>query len=377
MKRHTEIVIVGGGIAGASLAYFLARGGATDVILLEREAQAGHHATGRSAAMLAELDSVPTLLELKTASAGFFREPPASFSDQPILTRSGLLVPLRGDWWRALVDMADTLAAHGLTIEQWSADDLRRVVPLLDAERFEGAAFLPEDGRIDVHELLSSYLRHAKRAGILTEYHTTVRAIVREGERCVGVRTDAGEVRARWVVNAAGAWASEIGQLAAASSIALVPHRRTIAIFDPPSDVDVRSWPFVSCEQDGVYFAPESGSMLVCPMDETPVSAHDASPEEQAIAEAFERLGMVAPRLVPRSVRRSWAGLRTFAPDRVPVIGEDPRRPGFFWLAGQGGCGIETSPIVGAVAADLLLTGRSDRFAAERLAPARFSAGVQ
>jgi D-arginine dehydrogenase len=366
-------VIVGGGIAGASLAYFLGTHGGARVVLLEREAQPGHHATGRSAAVLAEVDAVPTLLDLKVAGGRFFRAPPPGFSEDPLLERSGLLVLLR-DTDREMLDAAAAaLRGRGVTAEVLTPTEATRLVPVLLPERWTGAMLLPDDGRLDVHALLTNYLRHARAHGAVTHWRATVAAIVRDGERCAGVRTADGDIlRARWVVNAAGAWAAEIGRLAEAMPIALVPHRRTIVVLDPPGDVAVRDWPFVSCDQDGVYFAPESGGVLVSPMDEEPMAPQDAHADERQIAEAFERLGRVAPALVPRHVRRAWAGLRTFTPDRVPLVGEDPTRPGFFWLAGQGGCGIETSPILGRVAADLITTRRTAAFDAARLAPERF-----
>jgi len=368
-----DVVIVGGGIAGASLAYFLGTHGGAHVVLLEREPQPGMHATGRSAAVLAEIDAVPALLELKAAGGRFLRDPPPDFCETPLLERSGLLVLLRDAFWELLRAGMDDLRALGVTGDLLDTAAAQRRVPVLRAERYDGALWLPEDGRLDVHALLSSYLRHARTRGTVTHWCAEVAAIVRDGARCTGVRTAAGDVvRARWIVNAAGAWAADVGRLADATPIALVPHRRTIALFDPPAGVPVQGWPFVSCDQDGVYFAPESGGLLVSPMDEEPMAPHDVRPDERQIAEAFDRLGRVAPALVPRHVRRAWAGLRTFAPDRVPVVGEDPRRPGFFWLAGQGGCGIETSPVLGRVAADLIATGRTSAFDATRLSLARF-----
>src|SRR5207237_6958412 len=156
-----------------------------------------------------------------------------------------------------------------------------------------------------------------------------------------------------------------------AAPIALVPHRRTIVVFDV--GVDVRGWPLVHSDQDQIYFAPESGGLKLSPMDEDAMEPCDVRPDDVVIVQGLERLRGLAPALVPRSIRRKWSGLRTFAPDRVPVVGEDPRVAGFFWLAGQGGCGIETSPIVGRIAADLIVDGRTERFDASLLAPNRFA----
>jgi D-arginine dehydrogenase len=142
--------------------------------------------------------------------------------------------------------------------------------------------------------------------------------------------------------------------------------------FAAPEGLSVSHWPLVHNESHHLYFGPESGGLKACPMDEDPMEPCDAQPDELVIAEAVERMAKLAPALAPKRIRRAWAGLRTFAPDRVLVVGEDPLVKGFFWLAGQGGCGIETSPAVGQIAADLLVDGRTDRFDATVLSPARF-----
>jgi len=370
VQARYETVIVGGGIAGASLAYFLAERGMTDVLLLERETQPGYHATGRSAAVLAELDANPVLQGLKVASAGFLRQPPAGFADVPLLTASGILLLFRDPAWGAIRQAAPVIEEAGTRLLLLGPAEAATRVAALVPERFDGAVLLPDDGDIDVHALLSSYLRHAQRRGVDQRCGVDVHAVRVAAGRVTGVVTSDGPIEARWVVDAAGAWAGTVARLAGAASIPLVPHRRTIVTF--PVSADVPGWPFVASEDDRLYFAPESGGLKLSPMDETPVEPCDAHADELAIAEGLERLRALAPTLVPRTLGRRWAGLRTFAPDRVPVVGEDPRVRGFFWLAGQGGCGIETSPIVGQVAADLILDGRTARFDASVLAPSRF-----
>ncbi|HJQ75479.1 MAG TPA: FAD-dependent oxidoreductase [Gaiellaceae bacterium] len=372
MKDRCEVAIVGGGIAGASLAYFLAQRGMTDVVLLEREAQPGHHATGRSAAVLAELDPIWTLHELKVLGAEFLRRPPAGFAETPLLTPSGIMALFREPAWSAIRQAAAAIDASGTRVELLSPADALARVPALRADRFDGAVLLPDDGHLDVHAILWGYLGHARRHGVEYRFGAEVESVRVAGGRVTGVVTRAGELAARWVVNAAGAWAGRIGALAAATPIALVPHRRTIVVFD--TTLDVHDWPMVASDDDRLYFAPESGGLKLSPMDEDAMEPCDARPDDVVIAAAFERLARLAPALVPRTIRRKWSGLRTFAPDRVPVVGEDPRVRGFFWLAGQGGCGIETSPALGAIAADLLLDGRTVRFDVAVLSPARFAA---
>ena len=371
-RRRFEVVIVGGGIAGASLAYFLTERGVTDVLLLEREEQPGYHATGRSAATLAELDPITTLHALKVLGGQFLRQPPAGFAETPVLLRSGVMVLFKDEMWDAIRAAAPAIEQAGTRLVLLSPAQAVARVPALVAERFAGVALLPDDGHIDVHALLWGYLGHAKRRGAEQRFGVEVRGVRVEAGRCVGVVTAEGEIHARWVVNAAGAWAGKFATLAGAAPIALVPHRRTIVTFAAP--VDVRGWPMVHSDDDHLYFAPESGGLLLSPMDEDPMEPCDARPDDEVIARGFARLAGLAPSLVPQTLRRKWSGLRTFAPDRVPVVGEDPRVRGFFWLAGQGGCGIETSGALGPIAADLIVDGKTERFDARALSPARFAA---
>jgi D-arginine dehydrogenase len=369
---RAEVIVIGGGIAGASLVYFLAELGITKVILLEREGQPGHHSTGRSAAVLAELDAQPVVMQLKILGGAFLRRPPAGFCETPLLEQSGVMVLFRDPLWSMVCVRVPEMTAAGIRTEVLSPAGAAGRVPALVADRMDGALLLLDDGRIDVHALLTSYLRHARRRGVEQRVGTEVLGVVREAGRCVGVATADGVLRARWVVDAAGAWAGRLGAAAGAAPIALVPKRRTIVILPAPAGLDIRDWPFVNSECDRVYFAPESGGLLLSPMDEEPMEPCDVRPDDLVVAEALERLAVVAPALVPRTLRRAWAGLRTFAPDGAPVVGEDPRLPGFFWLAGQGGFGIETSPALGAIAADLIAAGRTSRFDASLLAPTRF-----
>ncbi len=371
-REQYEVVIIGAGIAGASLAYFLARRGLTDVLLIEREQQAAYHASGRSAAALVELDADDTLQALKIMGGSFLREPPAGFSEQPLLDQCGVVWLFDETEQQSLLANLPALEEQGLRLQLLSPREVLELVPPLQPSQFAGGALLPADGGIDIHELLQGYLRHAKRSGAELRLGLEVTGLQREAERCTGVLTTDGPIGAGCVVDAAGAWAGPIAQLAEASPIDITPLRRCAATFAAPAGVPVSGWPLVWSEAHAIYFKPESGGLLFSPMDEHPSEPCDAQPSDLAIAEGFQRLAELAPALVPKGLRRSWAGLRSFAPDRAPVVGADPQRPGFFWLAGQGGCGIETSPALGAIAADLIATGKTERFDATRLSPARF-----
>lgn len=372
VPHRSEVVIVGAGIAGASLAYFLAERGVGDVVLLEREAQLAVHSTGRSAATLSEFDANLTLLDLKVRSAPFFHAPPSGFCENPILRETGVMTLLSESTWGAVTSLASVWKERGLAFELLAPDAVRAIVPALTTSEFAGGVWIPRDGRIDVHEILTSYLRRARAAGAEVVMGAEVDGFVIEGGRCCGVRVGDCEYRARVVVDAAGAWAGRVAALAGASPMTLQPLRRTIVTFPVPSGMDVRAWPLVGSEPHTLYFAPEAGDLMLSPMDEVPMEPCDPSPDDETIAAAVERLSRLAPALRPTTLKRRWSGLRTFAPDRVHVVGEDPTLPGFFWLAGQGGCGIETSPTVGQVAADLIVGGASEAYDVQKLAPDRF-----
>jgi D-arginine dehydrogenase len=369
-----DVVIVGAGVAGASLAYFLGERGITNVLVLEREQQAGYHASGRSAATLVELDAIPALQRLKILGARFFHAPPENFSENPVLERRGVLSLFRGDQWRTLQREAEAARAEGFKLDLLAPREAnQRAGGVLVESELDGAVFAPEDGFLDVHELLASYMRQARRGGAAFRFGTEVKDLVTGDGRCRGVITERGTIEAGLVVNASGAWVQDLAARAGASPIPFTPMRRSIAVFPGPEGLDHSRWPLVWSDPHQIYYRPETTGILFSPMDETPMAPCDARPDDVVFAAGLERLRALAPRLVPRTLGHRWAGLRTFSPDRVPVVGEDPRLPGFFWLAGQGGCGIETSPALGGIAADLIATGGTDHFDAALLAPARFA----
>jgi len=370
-KRSFEVIIIGCGIAGASLAYFLAQRGMGDVLLLEQEEHPGQHATGRSASVLAVADPLFTLFQLKRLGGDFLRNPPQGFSEHPLQTPTGILSLYAEPEWNQARNLPGFMASHGVKAEALLPEEVLSLVPALEAEGIDGAILFPEDGDIDVHELLWSYLRHARKGGVELRCGEEVRGFATAGNRCTGVVTERGEYRARVVVNAAGAWAGVLGREAGAAPVRLTPKRRTMVQFNSPAGTHTGGWPMVIHDALGLYFKPESGGLCASPMDEDPLPPCDARPDELAVARALDRLKGLAPALVPRSLSRTWAGLRTFASDGVFVVGEDPLLKGFFWLAGQGGAGIETSPAVGPLAADLLLDGSTSRFDASLLSPER------
>lgn len=350
-----DVVVVGAGIAGASAAWALAQRGAT-VRVVEQEAQPGHHATGRSAALVNETVGHPVVGALARASAGFLADPPAGFVDHALVSPRGLLWvgdgPGGSDELDALAAAAPAGAARRLGPEA-----TRALVPALrDHWVAAGAVHEPGARSVDVAALLQAYLRGLRRAGGAIETAAGAERIERRGAGWVvhlaagGSRAGRGTVACRTVVDAAGAWGDPVAAQAGVRPLGLAPLRRTACVVPLPGDADVSAWPLVMDVSGGFYAEPEPGGLLVSPADESPCDPCDARPEELDVAQALDRV-RAATTLPVRAVRRAWAGLRTFAPDRVPVAGFDPDVDGFYWLVGQGGAGIKTAPALAALAA--------------------------
>jgi D-arginine dehydrogenase len=367
-----DMVIVGGGIAGASLAYFLAQEGIRDVILLEREATPGYHTSGRSAAITREWNPDPVIQRLKLAGRDFFLNPPEGFSDVPIFHRVGVLdVVMPED----LAHVEETLAqcrATGIAAERWSPQEACTRVPLLREEHVGAGVFFSNSGNIAVHELLSGYLKHARLGGVQVRTGVTVTGLDCTAGRISGVRTTHGIIHTRCVVNAAGAWADQLYAMAGGTPLGITPMRRTIIVPTPPAWYQPSVWPHTSDLSHHFYCKPEGSSIIASPMDEDPLEPCDARPDDLRVAEIADRLERWTRFPVP-SIERKWAGLRSFAPDRRPVVGEDPTIAGFFWLAGQGGVGIATSPGMGRIAAALLVHGDTTLIDKAVLSPERFT----
>ena len=373
-ERDYDVIIVGAGIAGASAAYFLTELGAGDVLLLEREDQPAYHTTGRSAALFLEHSTDPLVRQLLTTAAPFIRRPPDGFP-RDLVDPTGVLLLASGEQWREMRERSRVMLDEGIRNRLvTSLEQMRELVPVLDPPDglVQGGMLVTDSGHLDVHGLLWGYLGRAARRGCERRCGVEVLDVITRGGRCEGVETSAGTFRAPLVVNAAGAWVGQIGRMAGALPLEFSPLRRTIITFDAPLDMDCSRWPMVDHEGYAVYFKPESGGLLASPMDETPSPPCDARPGEEDMALAVHRLQTLAPDLAPRTFKQKWAGLRTFSPDRLPVVGHDPTVEGCFWLAGQGGWGIEMSPATGRMAAEMIVTGRSTVAAAEALSPCRF-----
>ncbi len=348
---RTDVAIIGGGMAGASLAYELAPHART--LLIEREEQSGYHATGRSAALFEITLGNPHINRATLGSRDFLLTPPDGFASAPVVSDiGGLFLALAGDI-AALKDFYSRTKSMIPDAERLTPEETAEHYPILRPEEICGAVFDPETRRIDVDVLLQGYLRGFKARGGETLYSGEVRELRRDGGAW-RIETAAGVVIADAVVNAAGAWADDLAQKAGVPPVGLTPMRRTAVLVEPPDGHDIAAWPFLGVIDNAFYFKPESGFMLLCPGDETPCAPSDVQAEEIDVAEAIERYHQMC-RVQVRRVHAKWAGLRTFAPDRTQVLGFDPAADGFFWLAGQGGYGIQTAPYIARLARDLLL----------------------
>ena len=344
-----DFLIVGAGIAGASVGHFLAPHGRT--VVLERESQPGYHSTGRSAALFMESYGTPQVRALTLASRAFLDAPPADFADGPILSpRGALLVAAPGQQSElaALWQVMQSVSPRGRLLD---ADGARELVPVLRREHVLGAVFEPDAADIDVHRLHHGFLRSIRRRGGAIVGDAAVDAIRRSAEGDWHV--DAGGVRYRApvLINAAGAWCDAIATLAGVAPIGLVPKRRSIFTFASPAGLDATHWPLFGSIDERWYVKPDAGLLLGSPANADPVAAQDVQPEELDIALAIDRIE-AATTLAVRP-RRTWAGLRSFVADGDLVGGFAADAAGFFWLAAQGGYGIQTSAAMGEACAAL------------------------
>jgi D-arginine dehydrogenase len=344
---HLDFAIVGSGMAGAGAAYELAD--RASVLLLERESAHGYHTTGRSAALYIETYGNAVIRGLTRSSRAFFEAPPEGFCEYPLLTPRGCLYIARPDQADALAVMA---AEAGATTQALTRDEVLALVPALRPDYVAGGLIEPAAMDADVEALHQGFLRGARQRGADIRLDQEVVAIARGPDGFAITCADGAIHTAGVVINAAGAWADVVAGLAGVSRVGLQPMRRTAAVFDAPPGMDVRGWPAVIDVDEQFYFKPEAGRLLASPADETPSEPCDAWADDIDVAVCIDRIQPAADLPVQRIVR-ACAGLRSYVADRSPVIGFDDKVPGFFWLAGQGGYGVQTAPAAARVAAAL------------------------
>lgn len=348
--KHYDVAIIGAGIAGASIASEI--GANRSVLLLEAEDHPGYHSTGRSAAFWTESYGGPLVQPLTSASRSFLENPPPEFSESGFLRPRGAVNIGRDDEQHLADQFLSDFADSGLSMDRWSWEETIALVPDLKPI-WEHAIYEPDCRDIDVAALHAAYLKDAKRKNVDLVCRASVSHIRRNGRVWELIAGD-DTYHATVLVNAAGAWADGIARMAGVKPVGIQPLIRNMVQIetDPPSSQDM---PLVVGLDGSFYFKPETGGgYWLSPHDEIPSEPGDVAPDELSVAIAIDRFEKVMDVQVKR-VTRKWAGLRSFAPDRLPVIGFDSTTDDFFWFAGQGGFGIQTAPAAAKLARSVLL----------------------
>ncbi|MEI8266835.1 MAG: FAD-binding oxidoreductase [Betaproteobacteria bacterium] len=345
-----DVIVLGAGMAGASIAAELAPH--RRVLLLEREDQPGRHTTGRSAAMFFESYGNATVRGLTRASRAFLEQPPEGFAEVPLMSPRAALFVAGQEALPRLQAMAEAPDAAP-TLRRLGPAQTLALVPILRPEAVAGGALDDSGCDMEVAAILQGYLRLVRRGGAQVVLGGADVLLQRAGGLWT-VNSRAGRFQAPVVVNATGAWADEVARQAGACPVGLQPMRRTAMTIPAPQGHDTRHWPMVIDVDETVYFKPDAGQMLLSPANEDPMPPCDVAPEELDIALAVHRFEELTTVPVKRIAHR-WAGLRSFVADRSPVAGWDTQAEGFFWLAGQGGYGIQMSPALARAAAAMLL----------------------
>lgn len=358
-EHHARAIIIGGGMAGAACAWALSRH--FEVVVLEAEPVPGYHATGRSAALYSEYFGDPLTRALTRGSRAFFHAPPPEICEPTLLRKRGTIaLATAEDQASGAVDEALSAAlGMDLPIRLIDLQEARRFCPALRPPGYVGAVYRQSTWDINVSGLHHGFLRAARARG--ATLHTRVR--LEEISACTGgwrlrgeISSRPFELQAQVVINAAGAWADEVAQMAGIPPLGLKPKRRTIAYVELPADKyepPAAGWPMINDLSDTFYFKPEGGGLIVSPCDSTVSAPCDARPEEIDVALALDYLERLTS-LSFKRVSNRWAGLRTFSPDVMPVLGALPENPGFYWVTGLGGAGIQTAPAVGEAIASLV-----------------------
>ncbi|RYE02077.1 MAG: FAD-binding oxidoreductase [Sphingomonadales bacterium] len=355
MVKSVDVLVIGGGIAGISAAARIAS--RADTLVLERESALGYHSSGRSATFYHFGIGNDAVRGLTAASSDFFSQPLSDLVDVPLWEQRPALFIADAETLPQLEALHGEMNRFTDTIRRIGPAEILDIVPVVKTGEGATVAGLLDTGgrKLDADALLQTNARALRRAGGEVRFDAEVQSIRGEGDRWI-VDTVEERYSARIVVNAAGAWADVLAGMAGVRPLGLQPLRRTIIGFDPPEGLDVSAWPFLkTVSDDGFYMLPDAGRLLASPMDVTPSDPCDAQPDDYDIALAAWRVEQATTLSVSRVAAR-WAGLRSFVADKVPTAGFAPDAPGFFWLAGQGGYGLQTSPAM-ALAVEALMFG--------------------
>ena len=341
-----DVIVIGGGIAGISAGAGLAE--TQRVLVIEAESQPGYHASGRSAAYFAPAYGNAAVRLMTADSQDFYQSPSVEFAQDLLKPRGSLFLARQNE-----LDLLEDMAVIQPELERWSAEAIRAQVPIIHSDVL-GGLFDPIGGDLDVHAILQGYLKQLRLRGGTLQTNSRVLGLDRAGEQWHVRCSDGLVATARIIVNAAGAWADEVGVLAGLAPLGLQPKRRTACLIEVPEGLNHTQWPMCVGIQEDFYFKAEGAHLLVSPADETLSPPCDAQPEDLDIALAIDRFQGVSNLSVKR-IQSRWAGLRTFAPDGNFVVGADPRLVGYFWFAGQGGYGFQSAPAMAALICRLVL----------------------
>ena len=349
-----DYIVIGAGIAGASVAWQLADGAdAARVLLLERESQPGYHTTGRSAALYMATYGTPNIQALTRASRAFYDAPPPEFGTDPILSPRGVVYVAGPEQLDLLKQAYDEARAASPNVEWVEKGALLNQLPCLKPEAVAAGMSEPEAADIDVHALHQGYLRGLRQRGGQVLTNAEVTALTRQGDCWQVTLADGRVLQAKTIVNAAGAWADVVASLAGVPPIGLEPRRRTAFTFSVPEGMDATHWPAVIGIDESFYFKPDAGQLLGSPANADPTHPHDVVPEELDVATGIYHIEEMTTFQIRRP-SHTWAGLRSFVADGDMVIGWDNHVQGFFWLAGQGGYGIQSAAGASLLARELL-----------------------
>ncbi|MGV6875223.1 NAD(P)/FAD-dependent oxidoreductase [Pseudochelatococcus sp. B33] len=351
---EADVIVVGGGIAGAGCACSLAPD--RRVLLLEREDNYGYHSTGRSAASFTENYGTPVIRKLAIASRGFLEAPPPGFSDVPLICPRGMITIARHDQRDLLDEEFERGRRLVPTLARITPEEAVAACGVLRRDYVDSAFIEPGSRELDVNALHTGFLRAARAAGAELHSGCEVKSIRRHGDRWL-VETNKMSAIAPIIVNAAGAWADIVAEMAGVAAVGLQPKKRTAFNIAAPEGADIRGWPLVNDVGEEFYFKRDAGQIFVSPGDATPSDPCDVWADDFDIAVGVERLQNATTIEVHR-ILHSWAGLRTFSPDSAPVVGFDPDHEGFFWLAGQAGYGIKTAVALSECCRELIARNR-------------------
>ena len=350
-----DFAVIGAGMAGASIAYELSKQGAS-VIVLETEAHAAYHTTGRSAAFYSTAYGNDTVRKITLASYDFYQNPPTGFCEHPMLKDFGALYIANKHQLDSLHKLYHQVHPRVQNVELVERDFVLSKVPQLKSDYVNAGLWEPDSKEIDVATLLMGYIKSAKNHGCEFFFNRCVSSLSYKKNHWF-IQADQQHYQAKNIINAAGAWSDKIAQLAGAKTVGLIPKQRNICIAKSPDDLEANRWPLVLDVDDTFYFKPDGGNILITPADEIPVEPIDAFPDDECIAVGIERFQQ-AMNVEIKHLIRKWAGLRSFVADRSPVVGPDPHVKGLFWLAGQGGYGIQMAPALARIGASLALDNR-------------------